>query len=162
MPKSSGVYAWYFRGGPPGVPTAGAHCVDGWYLLYVGISPRRPRSRDGAPSRGTLRARIRNHYTGDASRSTLRLSLGALLREELGLSLQDPLGRGRLTFGEGESRLSEWMSLHTKVCWVEHPEPWHVEHALLETVPLALNLDGNTASNFFGTLKAAREALKRA
>lgn len=41
VPKSSGVYAWWFHG-LPSVPTSGCMERDGWHLLYVGISPRKP------------------------------------------------------------------------------------------------------------------------
>lgn len=158
IPKSPGVYGWYFDAAPGGVPIDNGHRLGGRVLLYSGISPRRPRDSDGHASAGHLRKRIRNHYKGDASRSTLRLSLGSLLSGELGISLQVAKSSGRFTFGEGEELLSEWMSVHTRVCWAEHPEPWPVEEALIATVPLKLNLDGNATGDFFASLKAARKS----
>lgn len=158
IPKSPGVYGWYFDAAPGGVPIDDGHRLGGRVLLYSGISPRRPRDSDGRASAGHLRKRIRNHYKGDASRSTLRLSLGSLLSGELGISLQVAKSSPRFTFGEGEQLLSEWMSVHTRVCWAEHPEPWLVEDALIATVPLKLNLDGNASGDFFMSLKAARKS----
>lgn len=160
VPKSPGVYAWYFNEPPPGVPTGGAHRLDGWFLLYAGISPRKPRSLDGRASLGTIRKRIRDHYRRDASSSTLRMSLGSLLQRELGLVPQARGRSPRLTFGAGEERLSEWMSEHTKVCWVEHAEPWVVEEALLARAPLALNLSQNSTGEFHPRLKDARLAMR--
>jgi hypothetical protein len=52
------------------------------YLLYVGISPRQP-SKSGKNNSQNLKARIFNHFTGNAEGSTLRLSLGCLLSDKL-------------------------------------------------------------------------------
>src|SRR3954451_3191633 len=83
VPSSPGVYAWYFDQVPSKVPVEGCHTALGATLLYVGISPKAP-SRDGAQqSRQSLRTRIRYHYRGNAAGSTLRLTLGSLLADEL-------------------------------------------------------------------------------
>ena len=60
VPPEPGVYAWYFREVPPGVPTADCRRAFDATLLYVGISPKRP------PSGQDLRRRIRYHYCGNA------------------------------------------------------------------------------------------------
>src|SRR3954451_14241714 len=73
VPKSPGVYAWYFRDVPSAVPTSGCITRDGLTLLYVGISPGK------RPSTQTLFHRLRYHYQGNAEGSTLRLTLGLLL-----------------------------------------------------------------------------------
>src|SRR6516162_5412092 len=75
VPAVPGVYAWYFRELPPGVPGVGCHSVDGLHLLYVGISPRRPPENGARASRQQLRKRVRYHYRGNAEGSTLRLTL---------------------------------------------------------------------------------------
>lgn len=77
VPASPGVYAWYFDAPPPGVPTAEAHQTEFGHLLYVGISPNEPPRNGKPPSKGNLRTRIRFHYRGNASSSTLRLTLGS-------------------------------------------------------------------------------------
>jgi hypothetical protein len=82
------------------------------------------------------------------------------LYEELDLKLHDYRGNGRLTFGEGEERLSRWMRDNTTVSWIADPEPWLVEEAFLREVPLALNLDHNARGAFYPELKSAREALR--
>jgi hypothetical protein len=72
-PAARGIYAWFFREIPKGVPIENCTTHDGFTLLYVGIAP----SREG--SKATLRRRLRQHYAGNASASTLRLTLGCLL-----------------------------------------------------------------------------------
>jgi len=155
LPKEPGIYAWYFNEVPPGVPTRGLHRLNEGFLLYAGISPKKPREEDGKRSSGTLRSRLRSHYRGNASQSTLRLTLGSLLHNELDIHLQQT-SSGRFTFGNGEADLSEWMSQHARVCWAVHPEPWLVESAFIVSVPLRLNLDQNQNSDFHAQLTQAR------
>ena len=131
VPAGPGLYAWFFVQPPPGVPTDGCVERDGLQLLYVGISPSRPNSRQ------SLRHRLRTHYAGNAESSTLRLTLGCLL----GLSLQRD-GRS-LTFGDGEATLSTWMERNARVSWVVHPRPWEVEHLLVAKFAPPLNIQGS-------------------
>lgn len=67
-PSAPGVYAWYFRTSPPGVPLDNVHRHEGCVLLYVGISPSKPRTDATKPSRQNLRKRLRAHYRGNASK----------------------------------------------------------------------------------------------
>jgi hypothetical protein len=157
VPKSPGVYAWYFRTPPAAVPLDRCIRHDELVLLYVGISPKQP-PRDGRPgSRQTLASRIRYHYRGNAEGSTLRLTLGCLLAKELGLELRR-VGRGkRLTFTvEGERRLSEWMDRHAFVTWAEMSQPWLLEAKLFRELALALNLADNGHHAFCKHLMALR------
>lgn len=133
MPKEHGIYGWHFR-----VPPADG--LDADRLLYVGIAPSR------AESRQTLRSRlVRSHIKGNASRSTLRLTLGCLL----GLDLRRTGACGRATFGtEGEKRLSEWMAANARLCWVACPEPWVVETRAIAALELPLNLAQNSGHPF--------------
>jgi hypothetical protein len=72
-------------------------------LLYVGISPKAPPKAGGRPSKQNLRTRIRTHYRGNASGSTLRLSLGCLFAETLMIELRRHGKSERRHFGkEGE------------------------------------------------------------
>jgi hypothetical protein len=82
VPRSSGVYAWYLRELPPGVPASDCIRCNGLTLLYVGIAPR-PPAANGRVSRRTLRTRLRQHYARNAAGSTLRLTLGCLLAHQL-------------------------------------------------------------------------------
>lgn len=45
VPREGGVYGWYFRRAPAGVPLDGCIERDGHVLLYVGISPSSPPSK---------------------------------------------------------------------------------------------------------------------
>ncbi len=160
VPRTPGVYAWYFREVPSGVPTENCHRLHDATLLYVGISPKRPPQNGAPPSRQNLRKRIRYHYRGNAYGSTLRLTLGCLLAQRLGIQLQRTGRTGRLTFGDGEKKLSEWMGTNAFVCWAETPAPWEVEEQLIRRVSLPLNLDQNSAHPFCRTLRACRADAK--
>lgn len=158
VPAKAGVYAWYFDDIPAGVPTDGCVTFDGHTLLYVGISPGKPPANGRGPSRQTVRSRLRYHYRGNAYGSTLRLTLGSLLADDLGIELRLVGSGTRLTFSSGEADLSDWMSRHARVCWLETPEPWLLEHDLLQHHVLPLNLDQNGHSPFQRTLSAIRGA----
>lgn len=163
VPRTAGIYAWFFRVVPPGVPAEDCHQALGATLLYTGISPRQPAALSGRPSRQTLRSRIRNHYRGNAAGSTLRLTLGCLLAREVGVSLRR-VGRGdRCTFGEGEAQLSEWMARNALVAWLPTAEPWRLEQSLIRSVSLPLNLQQNQRHPFHARLSVLRrEARVRA
>lgn len=161
VPKEPGIYAWYFDVVPDGVPLEGTHRNHLGHLLYVGIAPRRPRRSDLRPSAQQLRARIRTHYRRMADASTLRLMLGTLLADALDLHLRPHGTSARLTFGDGEARLSDWMSRHARVAWTVEPEPWFSEERILDSVMLPLNLDRNPRNPFAGFLSAARAEQRR-
>jgi hypothetical protein len=165
VPRESGVYAWYFKSIPPSVPIANCERFGDLTLLYAGISPRRPSSDGKSVSQQKLRNRIRSHYKGNASSSTLRLTLGCLLAETLSIRLQKTGSSNRLTFGNGESRLSAWMQEHATVTWMCHSEPWDFEKELIKYICLPLNLHGNSQREFYKKLTAirrgAREAARR-
>jgi len=148
VPEESGIHGWYFATAPPGVPTRGCHRRSGAWLLYLGISPSR------AGTKQNLRRRIRGHLRGNASGSTLRLSLGCLLTRSLGIRLQK-VG-SRLHFGDGEQALDEWLDANGRVCWVTHARPWAVESSLIARLSLPLNLDHNGAHPFAAELSTRR------
>ncbi|WP_336287430.1 GIY-YIG nuclease family protein [Gordonia hongkongensis] len=154
VPASPGVYGWWFQR-PPSHLMDVSYCRsrDGMTLPYVGISPKRP-SASGAVSRQNLRRRLRTHYRGRASTSTPRLSLGALLADELGIQLA--LHGTKRHFGVGEPVLSEWMGDNTRVSWLAVDEPWLVEEALIRQLDVPLNLEGNSHNPFYRDLKLAR------
>lgn len=158
IPAAPGVCAWYFDEVPPHVPVDGCRVVDGYTLLYVGISPKKPSVDALRPSQQTLRTRVSYHYRGNAYGSTLRLTLGSLLTAELDIRLRRVGSGARLTFSAGEEALSQWMSHHARVCWVETATPWILEHELIQTLVLPLNLDQNAQSGFRRELSALRGA----
>ena len=108
-----------------------------------------------------LRTRLRQHMNGNAEGSTLRLSLGCFLSEELGIRLQRVGSGTRMTFGtEGEKKLSEWMGTHAFVACEVHPRPWEREEELIKKLSLPLNLDQNKDHAFAEVLAAKRREAK--
>ena len=107
-----------------------------------------------------MRERIRYHYQGNAEGSTLRLSLGCLLSEELDIELRRVGSGKRMTFVEGEEALSQWMADNAFVCWEQDDAPWVRERELIEELPLPLNLDANQSNPFAATLSGLRHSAR--
>lgn len=126
VPRRPGVYAWYFRDDPPSVPTEGCVVRDGLTLLYGGIAPKALPTNGKMASRQTLWHRIRYHVRGNAEGSALRLTLGCLLAEQLGIQLRRVGSGKRRTFADSEPKLSAWMDQNAYVCWIEADKPWVV------------------------------------
>jgi len=149
---ATGVYAWWFKGLPANVPLNDAVVLGEWTLLYVGTSTR------------PIRERIRDHLRPDSSRSTLRLSLGCLLSDQLELKLRvcrTVKGKPKFDLGDGESALAAWMESNARISWVEHPEPLVLESYLISVLKIPLNLDGNTRHPFCQVLGNLRSTLKQ-
>ena len=161
VPATGGVYGWWFRRVPPGVPAGGCRVRDGLTLLYVGISPKESPAKGDQASRATLRSRLTTHYAGNAEGSTLRRTLGCLLADELGIELRRVGSGQRFTFVEGEQRLSAWMAANALVSWVPCDRPWEVEHELIHALDLPLNLDDNRHHRFQRSLSGIRSAAMR-
>lgn len=159
VPRSPGVYAWWFREIPPGVPAEGCITRNGVTLLYIGTAPKAP-SASGAASQATLRSRLRQHMRGNASGSTLRLTLGCLLGRKLGIELRRVGKKERMTFCEGEQKLSQWLSTNALVSWMVTDKPWEVESSLISSVCLPLNLAHNARHPFHSQLSACRTSAK--
>lgn len=157
VPAEPGVYAWWFDRSLPGIDDSQAARRNEWRLLYVGISPKAPPRNGRPPSSQNLRTRVRYHYRGNAEGSTLRLTLGALLADELGIQLRRVGGGKRLTFTvPGEDVLSHWMEDHARVTCQRHPSPWELESILIARLDLPLNLDQNRANQAHHAVTAAR------
>lgn len=141
VPAINGVYFWWFKEIPPGVPTEGCITQDGYTLLYVGISP----DKKGKPnSRANLKTRIRTHYSGNAEGSTLRRTLGILLATESNYPLRRVGSGTRTTFTHsGEQWLDRWMEQNARVSWIADEEPWLLEGILIANIPLPLNIQDN-------------------
>jgi len=162
VPRGPGVYGWYFKELPYPIDTRGCVVLADLTLLYVGISPKAPPRNGRAESRETLRSRIRYHYRGNAAGSTLRLTLGCLLSDRLGLQLRRVGSGTRMTFAEGEHRLSAWMAANASVAWVATPAPWAAERELIAAVDLPLNLDQNRRNAFHAELTRQRAQARAA
>jgi hypothetical protein len=158
-PKVPGLYGWYFRNVPN---IAVENCIGAteFHLMYVGISPSAPPTNGKAASKQTLSHRIRYHMRGNAEGSTLRLSLGCILADELGIELRRVGSGRRFTFSTGESRISEWLEQNARVVWKVCDEPWTLEQSLIANLCLPLNLDRNATNPFHPVLSALRKAAK--
>lgn len=160
IPRLAGVYAWYFAEVPPGVPADGCHQALNHTLLYVGISPKETRRVTTKPSERTLRCRLGDHFRGNAEGSTLRLTLGCLLSDLLGIQLRRVGSGHRLTFTNlGEQILDAWMAKNAAVVWAAVQKPWEAENTLLSSLRLPLNLHGNTHP-FVPILRQIRKAAR--
>jgi hypothetical protein len=153
VPAVNGIYFWWFKEIPPGVPAEGCITFDDYTLLYVGISP----DQRGKPnSRSNLRKRIKTHYSGNAAGSTLRRTLGVLLSRESNFPLRRVGSGSRMTFTHpGEQWLDAWMEKNAKVHWIPVEAPWELEDTLIASIPLPLNIQGN-AHDFRMTLSGMR------
>ncbi|KML26281.1 hypothetical protein VL10_01865 [Leclercia adecarboxylata] len=141
VPAVKGIYFWWFKEIPPGVPIEGCITQEGYTLLYVGISPDKKSKPN---SRANLRQRIKTHYNGNAEGSTLRRTLGVLLATKSNFPLRRVGSGKRTTFTHpGEQWLDLWMEKNAKVSWVADEEPWVLEEMLITSTSLSLNLQGN-------------------
>lgn len=154
VPAEPGIYGWWMRVGSLDVPPADYREHDGFELLYVGISPRRP-SAAGRVSKGNIRKRLDQHVNGNASQSTLRRTLGVLLTRRLGLTLS--MHNGRAHYGEGEQLITRWMHENARVGYAIDPRPWEAEDELLEYATLALNISGRS-DEFVWSISSRRSA----
>ncbi len=160
VPREAGLYAWYFKEIPPGVPMNRCRRVGDLSLLYVGISPKEPPRNGASPSAQTLWHRVRYHMRGNAYGSTLRLTLGCLLAPRLRIKLQRVGSGKRLTFGGGEAVLSRWLEANAYVAWFTCSKPWVLEPDVIRSLSLPLNLDHNSTHQFYSKLKRIREAAR--
>lgn len=141
LPKS-GIYGWYFakdvfKNAIVNVPYDGCVSNLDYYLMYVGIGPSRATSKKILSDR-----LIKNHFNGSARNSTVRKSIGCLLREELGLIPCKKDGN-KFNFGDGEEILSKWLRSNASVAFVAVDEPWLYEDAIISKLQPPLNIDGN-------------------
>lgn len=156
-----GVYGWWFDNRLPLVLRDGCIERDGKHLLYIGIAPPKDRPvRRSGPT--PVKSRLwRNHLRGTVRTSTLRLSLAALLEQELELAFwRDKRNRVRMD-RHCEDRLSEWVSKHAAISVMQHDEPWSLEETLVRNgppLPLNLSMSGHP---FRSTLSGLRRALGR-
>jgi hypothetical protein len=144
------------------VPTAGCHRnLDNQVLLYVGIAPKAPKTTL-KPRTRTLCDRLRDHLVGDAAGSTLRLTLGCLLADQLGIRLRRVGSGNRRTFtNPGEIILERWLAAHAHIAFAAVGRPWEVEARLMSMMSLPLNLSGNAAHWFAGDLSRMSAIARR-
>ncbi len=147
IPKTSGIYAWYFKELPPHVPNDTKYQIKKdemiFHLLYVGEA-------------SNLHRRIRGHYKYQSDSSTLRRSLGVLFHKHNSKCMppfickMKPDGTYRYHFPKnGENCLTAWMKKHAFICWAEHKDAdekirQKIETELMELVLPPLNIKNGT------------------
>lgn len=154
---------------------------QGFYAVYLGVGNRIGdvlANSDGLIYIGTsknLRQRdLGTHFTsGSTGFSTLRRTLGALLKDELGLRAE-PRSPGASTTNiqnyrfdrDGEQRLTSWMHHHLEVGYCQYDTDRNgAERRLIESLRPPLNLSGrkNPIRHQIMALRAAcrNEAARR-
>lgn len=127
-------------------------------LIYVGQSGA-TRWPSGAPSSATLTSRIRtNHLNGNASSSTFRLTVSALLVGPLGLSIAKA---GRLIPAD-RVFVSAWIKEHLSVLTVPFSDRdalGSLENRVLETLDPPFNLKGMRPTSVRNRLAKLRRVI---
>ena len=114
-------------------------------MLYIGAS--------GA----SLRQRLHTHLRDDSQASTFRMSLGALLAEELQLKVRRVPSNHFFGFEpEDERRLTEWICTHLDVAWLVAERPVLEERRLIHSRNPMLNIRGRRAHDSAWTLLLLR------
>jgi hypothetical protein len=107
-----------------------------------------------------VHCRLGDHFRGNAEGSTLRLTLGCLLSDTLGIQLRRVGSGRRFTFtNAGEQKLDAWMAQNARVVWAITEKPWEVEKSLLRSLSLPLNVHDNVHP-FVPTLRMIRQEAK--
>lgn len=161
-PAEPGIYAWYFSEVPGEIDASDCFMLGDRKLLYVGISPSAPPLNGKAPSRSTIRNRLQQHFGGNAEGSTLRLTLGCLLSQRLGIKLRRVGSGTRYTFtNPGEQLLDDWLALNASVACHPCERPWEVEHRILASgLSLPLNIAGNPCAAHVNYLSPMRRSAR--
>jgi hypothetical protein len=125
-------------------------------LLYL-LSIASESKNGKPPSKQMLFNRVRSTIREMQSVPRFDFLSVVLFLRQLGIELRRVGKRKRLTFVEGEQRLSQWMAENAFVTWME---PWNVEKRLISTTCLPLNRDQNSANPYHRVLSEQRKAAK--
>jgi hypothetical protein len=156
LPKTKGIYAWYFACEGLDVPNKSYFSVDGFDLLYIGIAGKKPEGK------GNLRSRIGSqHITGNAEGSSLRFNLGILLHRKGHPLMLKRKGLKRIEWSD-ENYLTDWICNNAVVAWLEHKRPALVEKLAVENFGhlLPLNYEHNENNTFAQNLKNERSEMR--
>jgi hypothetical protein len=137
-PTASGIYVVWLTS-PDALPNVPRdRSEDGEIApLYVGISPRHTESD------GTIRSRLRAHFSAGLANSTLRRSLTALLWRRHGWTpALTPGDRWKLS-AEDDQALLRWQRANLSVSWLVVGNPWDAEDLAVGSICPALNLVDN-------------------
>jgi len=154
--SNPGIYAVGFTGDHFPFPT-GEDIVKKGDIIYIGKTEKSQRSRDA-----------QTHFkSGRTGSSTLRRSLGAILRKELNLKpIPRSYGEERMRdykfIQESEVKLTEWMIHNLSLAFHEIIEGKRflrdLEKTVINELEPILNIQGNSLYNLYASmLKELRE-----
>ena len=115
---------------------------------YGDLVPANPSSVAGLPvvwvgkaagPKG-LQGRITDHLFGDSRKSSLRQTIGALMKTDLGLTSIKRQGDYHFWFGVDEGLLTGWMYDYAAFAYRPSPDPAREEHRLIATLRPVLNI----------------------
>ncbi len=152
-----GIYGVFFFG--PEFPLTSARtAIKNHSLIYIGKTESSQIERD-----------LQQHFSsGETGRSTLRRSIGAIVREHLDLKPQprNPSERSERKYrnhkfdAEGEDRLTDWMKTNLGLSFFEYDKPPSIiEELEVELIRMAapiLNLKNNPSNRWVSEIKALR------
>lgn len=152
-PTTHGLYAWWQDAGAlPGISGTPHPTDPDFELLYVGTAPK----DDG--SKSNLRKRLGNRHRAAIGSFTFRLDLTAFLWQaqswQAGSTDRPKLLDANL------AALADWQREHLHVQWVECPQPWDAEMAVVHAMRPPLNREHNQGHTFYNAVGAARDALR--
>ena len=154
----AGLYAWWADSTATELLSQLRGDVRPPYLIYVGQAGA-TMWPSGKKSTATLKSRIlSNHIGGNASSSTFRLTLSAILAGPLNLGVAKP---GRL-LPEDNRRVSTWIKENLRVAitaWPERDTLKATEHKVLKRIDPPLNIDGQPETPFREHLTKLRCAI---
>jgi len=154
-----GLYAWW-ADSKARRAISGALGLDVPELIYAGEAGA-TRWPSGARSSATLRSRIHtNHLSGNVSSSTFRLTLAAILLEDLGLEVVKP----EQLSPRSDQALSAWIRRHLHIAIAPYPDRDHlteVEERVLDRLDPILNIRGRPSSPARRRLTELRRRIRR-
>lgn len=138
-PAFSGIYGWYFDELPPYVSKIDCTSVKSgrwpfkseWWLLYIGKAKNLEERIVNYHING-------NHYA-EGTMSSLRLSLGCLLSDKLGLTLNYPPE----SYGKKEKVFNKWLEKHARIAWIRSTIIDEMEKQAIIKYTLPLNYEYN-------------------
>lgn len=153
-----GIYGVFFWGST--FPLGSARkAVENRSLIYVGKTESSQVERD-----------LHQHFaSGETGRSTLRRSIGAILRRELGLLPEPRNGREKSDRkyrnykfeAGGENRLTEWMRTNLGLSFFEYDEPpieiKRLERQIIAAASPILNLTNNRTNLWRSEIRRLRD-----
>lgn len=155
-----GIYAFFFNGGF--LPNIESEILEN-EIIYIGKTESSQKKRNA-----------QTHFkSGKTGSSTVRKSIGSILKEEMQLMPiprnDTDFARGRLShfkFDErSEIKLTDWMKSHLSVSYFEFPKPKQeiedLETSLIHHLVPILNIDKNPENTFKDKLKTLRKNCAR-